>query len=48
MGRWGGGNSYYHQSSERDSKKYAMSLDRECLRKSPKFILQPSAKRFKT
>lgn len=43
-------NPYYHQSSERDSKKYEISLDRECLRdgKSPKFILQPSAKRFKT
>lgn len=43
-------NPYYHQSSERDSKKYAMSLDRECWRdgKSPQFILQPSARRFKT
>lgn len=43
-------NLYYHQSSERDSKKYVMRLDSEDLRagKSPKFILQPSAKRLKT
>lgn len=41
-----GKNPYYHQSSERDSKKYAMRLDSEDLwaGKSPKFILQPSAK----
>lgn len=43
-------NLYYHQSSERDSKKYVMRLDSEDLRagKSPKFILQPSAKSLKT
>lgn len=44
-------NPYCHQSSERDSKKYAISLDSEDLRdgNSPKFILQPSAKRrFRT
>lgn len=41
-------NPYYHQSSERDPKKYAMSLDSEDMRdgKSPEFILQPSAKKI--